>query len=211
MRSFSSFEVLPLVRFTQPRGMSLEEALTYIRRDAPPRPSAKRAPANPWRDSEGPDVNVLSLAGDADQVTTRHCRRPATDPRPCGRAPAHIHLQAAEGGIDIDDPFTKAMLDFEPGPHFSPPVADSQMLLAMDKADVFAVTWPVAGMPAELYRNMMPDVPIVLCTACNHFFLEDDWELAVVQKKACPFCKVTVNSDYSNGCAAAHPPPPAAG
>lgn len=72
MRSFSSFAVLPLVRFTQPRGMSLEEALTYIRRDAPPRPSAKRAPANPWRDSEGPDVNVLSLAGDADQVTTRH-------------------------------------------------------------------------------------------------------------------------------------------
>ena len=73
--------------------------------------------------------------------------------------------------------------------------------------------------PSMLSRSCSPPChaalrsvqPIVLCTACNHFFLEDDWELAVMQKKACPFCKVTVNTDYSNGCAAAHPPPPAAG
>ena len=210
VRSFCSFEVLPLVRFALPRGVDLDEAVALIRRDPPVQPSKQsRVPDNPWRESEGPDVQTLALAGDMEH--------------------------AAEAGVvDIDDPFTKAMLDFEPSAQFVPTTADRKMLLQapparlcfpcsrpippalaahpprlraqMDKHDIFVITWPGRGLEVGLYRNMMADVPVVLCHACNHFFHEEDWELAIMQKRACPFCKVTVEPNYANGSVATFPP-----
>ena len=78
---------------------------------------------------------------------------------------------------DIDDPFTKAMLDFEPTGRFTPTAATREMLLQMSASDVYVVQWPTASKPVEFYRNMLPDVPVVLCHSCNHFFHEEDWEL----------------------------------
>jgi len=192
VRSFSSFEPLPLVRFTPDRRISQSEALSLIRRDAPPKqPSVKsRQPANPWRENDGPDVQTLSLAGDVDKMEEAH--------------------------MDIDDPFTKAMLDFDSDAathgHFRPTVADRQMLLSMEQSDVYVVSWPNSKMPYEFYRNMLPDVPLVLCHACNHFFHEEDWEFSVMQKNACPFCRAQVDANSGNGCAVFFPeeaPPPA--
>ena len=58
-----------------------------VRREPPPRQPVNKQPSNPWRDSDGPDVQTLALAGDADN--------------------------AQHGGVvDIDDPFTKATLGF---------------------------------------------------------------------------------------------------
>ena len=53
---------------------------------------------------------------------------------------------------------------------------------------------------------MLPDVPLVLCHGCNHFFHEEDWDMAVMQKGCCPFCKAPVDASYGNGCALTHPP-----
>ena len=180
IRSFCSFEALPVVRFVPERGISPEEALALLRRDAPPKePKREKAVENPWAASEGPDVNVLSLAGDVE------------------------HAQS--GQIDIDDPFTKAMLDFEPTGDFRPTVATREMLLAMEKADVFVVQWPAPALGYDFYRNMMPEVPVVLCHSCNHFFHEEDWEMAVMQKAACPFCRAPIDQSYGNGSALTHP------
>jgi len=83
VRSFASFEPLPLVRFVPERRISQEEALSLVRREAPPRQAARKEEqaANPWSGGEAPDVQTLSLAGDVEQMA------------------AHM---------DIDDPFTKA-------------------------------------------------------------------------------------------------------
>ena len=48
---------------------------------------------------------------------------------------------------------------------------------------------------------MLPDVPLVLCHGCNHFFHEEDWELALMQKNECPFCRAPVDPNHGNGCA----------
>ena len=183
VRSFTSFEPLPLVRFMPERRISQEEALSLIRREPPPRQAANRPrqPANPWQ-PEDPDVQTLSLAGDVE------------------------HMQAH---VDIDDPFTKAMLDFDSdaGMHgqFRPPMADRQMLLAMEKGDVFVVQPPDPQLPWEFYRNMLPDVPLVLCHGCNHFFHEEDWEVALMQEDVCPFCRMTVKPSLANGAATHFP------
>ena len=176
IRSFCNFELLPLVRFVPSRDTSMNEALALIRRDPPPRKRKAPVAHNPW---EGPDVDTLKLIGEEE-----------------------LESNAA---LDIDDPFTKAMLDFDPSGVFSPTVADRQMLLQMDKEDVFVVQWPSRGVAWELYRNMLPDVPVVLCHHCNHFFHEEDWELALMGKKECPFCHVATDGTTS-GSAGTFPP-----
>ena len=113
-------------------------------------------------------------------------------------------MQAAqEHGVDADDPFTKAMLDFEPTGRFVPPAATREMLLGMEPSDVYIVQNDRKG--AEYYRNMLPDVPIVLCHSCNHFFHEEDWELAVMSKGKCPFCRADATGADA-GSAATFPP-----
>lgn len=180
VRSFASFEPLPLVRFMPERRISQEEALSLIRREPPPRQAQRKGEqvANPWSGGEAPDVQTLSLAGDVEQLG------------------AHM---------DIDDPFTKAMLDFDSDAgthgHCRPPTADRQMLLAMERGDVFVLKPAAPQLPWEFYRNMLPDVPLVLCHGCNHFFHEEDWELTLMQKNECPFCRTPVDPNHGNGSA----------
>ena len=84
-------------------------------------------------------------------------------------------------------------------------MADRQMLLAMEKGDVFVVQPPDPQLPWEFYRNMLPDVPLVLCHGCNHFFHEEDWEVALMQEDVCPFCRMTVKPSQANGAATHFP------
>ena len=55
------------------------------------------------------------------------------------------------------------MLDFDSdaGTHgqFRPPTADRQMLLAMERSDVYVIKPAAPQLPWEFYRNMLPDVP----------------------------------------------------
>ena len=104
------------------------------------------------------------------------------------------------------------MLDFDSdaGTHgqFRPPTADRQMLLAMERGDVYVLKPGAPQLPWEFYRNMLPDVPVVLCHACNHFYHEEDWELALMQTGACPFCRVPVDAaKVGNGSLAFFPSP----
>ena len=81
------------------------------------------------------------------------------------------------------------------------------MLLAMSCNDVFVCSWPTQGRAAEYYRNMMPDVPIALCHHCNQFFHEEDYELAMITKKRCPFCRAPAPEDggFDSGSSAYYP------
>ena len=102
--------------------------------------------------------------------------------------------------IDIDDPFTKAMLDFEYSGRFAPTVATREMLIQMEASEVFVVQWGTSARPTEYYRNMLPDVPIVLCHSCNHFFHEEDWEFSVMSKGVCPFCRAKSDGADNGSC-----------
>ena len=77
----------------------------------------------------------------------------------------------------------------------------------MEASDVFIVKWPNSKLPWEFYRNMLPDVPLVLCHSCNHFFHEEDWEFEVMKKNACAFCRTEVDSNLGNGSVSHFPPP----
>jgi hypothetical protein len=60
------------------------------------------------------------------------------------------------------------------------------------------------GMRPRRFKSVVPEIPIVLCTNCNHFFHEEDFEFASLQKKECPFCKVCPRAHRHVLCCAAH-------
>ncbi len=72
-------------------------------------------------------------------------------------------------------------------------VVDRDILLSMKSEEVFIRKWPNNSLPTQYYRSVIPDLPIILCSNCNHFFHEEDYEFHVLQKNQCPFCRITVN------------------
>lgn len=65
IRSFCSFETLPLVEFELCDGISTDEAAALIEQDPMDKPSAKKSGAD---DDDYGDANVLKLGGDDDEV-----------------------------------------------------------------------------------------------------------------------------------------------
>merc|ERR1719155_207430 len=100
-------------------------------------------------------------------------------------------VQASEDNLfDPEDPFTRALMDYEGSDGFSPVEVDITMLQAMRKGEVYIQKWPSPDVSWTFYRSMIPDIAIVQCEACNHFFHEEEWEFLMLTKKACPFCRI---------------------
>ena len=66
--------------------------------------------------------------------------------------------------------------------------ATADVLRALKRRDVF-VCKAASHSGWKFYKNMIPDVDITMCNACNHFFHGEDFEFAVLQHKGCPFCR----------------------
>ena len=39
------------------------------------------------------------------------------------------------------------------------------------------------------FKNLVPDVAIMMCENCGHFFIQDEYEMAYLEHGHCPFCK----------------------
>jgi len=113
--------------------------------------------------------------------------------------------EESSGGADVmnlhdntegQDPFTSQFMRFQAGEAFSPVVADRDMLKSMPASEVFVQQWP-APLNFRYYRNVLPEIAVSHCSHCNNFFHSDDYELLVLQKGACPFCrhKVAIGGD----------------
>jgi intraflagellar transport protein 122 len=91
------------------------------------------------------------------------------------------------------DAFTAQFMEFTPGGStFTPVRADREMLKSMPSNEVFVQKWP-APLPNRYFRNVLPEIAVSQCEACMHFFHSDDFELLVLQKGTCPFCRVAVD------------------
>ncbi|XP_048590687.1 intraflagellar transport protein 122 homolog isoform X2 [Nematostella vectensis] len=94
---------------------------------------------------------------------------------------------------DDDDPFTAKLMSFEQGgSEFVPVRVGRATLHSMNRNEVIIKRWPVP-LKHQYYRSLMPDVSITLCDSCNRVFHTDDYELMVLQKNSCPFCRKPAN------------------
>jgi intraflagellar transport protein 122 len=75
-----------------------------------------------------------------------------------------------------------------------PIMVDRDILLSLRKTEVFVRKWPSPGVRNEYFKLMVPEIPVILCPACNHFFHEEDFEMASIQKRRCPVCRASSES-----------------
>ena len=66
-----------------------------------------------------------------------------------------------------------------------------QQLLALDPHKVYIRKWG-SLVPKEYYLLNSSDTFVVLCSSCQHFFVEDEWNYQVLLTGQCPFCKFKV-------------------
>ena len=175
MRSFCSFECLPLVRFVLPPGLTDGEAEKLIELDwQPVRPAADRLEV-----ADGAQSLTLTLGGDADAEGA-----------------------GGDGQADMLS-FHEQLLHYEPGEdgRYGDMVADAEALKRMRRAEVFIRRWGSAGGSSssdptcprnEYYISVIPEVKVTMCSACQQFFHEEDYDFYVLQHRHCPFCRTPV-------------------
>ncbi len=160
VHSFVSFEILPLVEFKLEDGVSDAEALSLIESGGG---GAKKATKR--AEDEG-ESNVMTL-------------------------------DDSMGGDDAaaEDPFSNTRLfSFQQdgggagGDLFQPVIVGRSALSAMEPGDVVVFKWP-PPLRHQFFRNLMPDMPVTKCESCNRVFHTDDYELQLLQKDHCPFCR----------------------
>ncbi|CAH3150863.1 unnamed protein product [Porites lobata] len=88
-----------------------------------------------------------------------------------------------------EDPFTAKLMSFEQGgSEFVAVRVGRSTLQSMNSREVLVKKWP-SPLKYQYYRSLLPDVSITLCSSCNRLFHTDDYELLVLQKNCCPFCR----------------------
>lgn len=76
---------------------------------------------------------------------------------------------------------------------YEPIGVTESVLKTMRAEELFVVRWKSKKLTTQYYVNVIPDVPVVLCSSCNTFFNEEDLdEVTLTNKGRCPFCKVVL-------------------
>ncbi|XP_063240162.1 intraflagellar transport protein 122 homolog isoform X2 [Bacillus rossius redtenbacheri] len=97
------------------------------------------------------------------------------------------------------DPFTARLMSFETdSEEFVPVVVNRATLEAMEPGSVLICRRPVP-LRRQFYRNLLPDLQISLCSSCNKLFHVDDFEMQVLQKGHCPFCRSQSTDNVNDG------------
>jgi intraflagellar transport protein 122 len=174
IRSFCSFETLPLVQF-EVAGVSDEDAVKYL--DMDPSETIKYGGVGLGGRKKEADtqtnINVMSLDDESG-------------------------ADGEDGAQHPDDDFQQQLHHFESDNegNFPPIRVGVKGLVAMKREEVFIRKWEQsAAMKYQFFRSVIPDLPITLCPHCNHFFHEEDYEFHILQKKSCPFCRVAVTQE----------------
>lgn len=170
VRSFCSFETLPLVKFELARGITPAEAIEMIKTD---QVDSSTKGGDRFQNDTVNNVQTMAM-GDDDE--------------------------AMGGGEDDDAFHHQLMnLEQTMDGVYPPITVDAKTLLGMREEEVFVRHLPAAVAPYEFYRSVIPDLAIKLCETCQHFFHEEDYEFHVLQYKCCPFCRTPVVGAMAEG------------
>ncbi|KAL1117127.1 hypothetical protein AAG570_004455 [Ranatra chinensis] len=85
----------------------------------------------------------------------------------------------------IADPFTARLSSSE---DLIPVVVSRATLLAMDVTSVLVCRHP-KPLRYRYFRNLLPELQVTVCSNCNKIFHVDDFEMKLLEKGHCPFCR----------------------
>ncbi|XP_030763034.1 intraflagellar transport protein 122 homolog [Sitophilus oryzae] len=109
-----------------------------------------------------------------------------------GETQQTLELKIEDEDKDID-PFMFRFVDKDEDKEFQPVVLDRKHLLELDMESVLVCKW---GPPLryQFFKNLLPELHVTICNSCFKAFHVDDFELQVLQKGFCPFCRVSPDS-----------------
>lgn len=160
IHSFYSFDTLPLVQFVLEPDITQEEAMKLLET---PSPTSSTSPLQ----SKGRKDSSLKVPGHSSDA-----------------------IGGLTGGIDSfssmsndDNPFDRSLMELNrgaSGQEYSPILVNRKNLINMDKHQVYIRRYGKKCIPDQYFKQINPDVesqevPLRLCSTCNHFFLEDEW------------------------------------
>jgi len=184
VRSFASFDTLPLVQFFLEDGIADDEAVALLAEEPASGGGGGRGGGGHGGGKEEEDKwRETRMAGDV-QTMTFGDESPSAEGGAGG---------AGASELSGDDMFNELLSAMESGTadgHGSPVVVGRRLLRALSSSEVFVQRWEgVPGQRARFYKSMIPDLGIAMCRSCQHFFHQEDFEFAVLQKGHCPFCR----------------------
>ncbi|CAM9651174.1 unnamed protein product [Heterosigma akashiwo] len=176
VRSFLSFEVLPLVEFRADPALSYEEALDLIRQPPGegPRGGGKAAlgAGGSWREQQRGGGDVLTM----DNV---------------GVDDVDEDFGAEDDDEDLFNRCLNRTLEKqESASRYLPVTLDAKALAALKREEVHACPAPSPLARPTFFKNMLPEIPVAAAAPCNRFFHEEDFEFAYLKEGSCPFCRV---------------------
>ncbi|PRD23138.1 UNVERIFIED_CONTAM: Intraflagellar transport protein [Trichonephila clavipes] len=72
-----------------------------------------------------------------------------------------------------------------------PLILNRKKLEMMSMSEVIICKWP-HPLRTQYFKNVLPSVQVRKCIKCNKLFHSDDYELEILKKNCCPFCRTAV-------------------
>ncbi|KDO17556.1 hypothetical protein SPRG_16788 [Saprolegnia parasitica CBS 223.65] len=169
VRSFLSFDNLPLVEFAPTPDLSDDEAMALID-TLPPIQQGDINNNDKWKTSEHGGAQSMQLNDHTDD-----------EPQMGNLFERALNKQGGHGR----------------GAPYRVLVVDAKVLLSLRPNEVFVVKYPTKALRYKYYKNMIPDIKVHLSPSCRMFFHEDDFEFEHLRQGCCPYCRVDEYSEHA--------------
>lgn len=172
VRSFITFDVLPLVEFVPDPSISDDEAIQMIR-DDPSSAEAKSMAKQKRNEFHSGGVNMLMMEDDPFENKTG----------------------------DSGDQFAmclNAALEGQQNNSYTAVTVDVSTLLSMKRSEVYVCRPDSKDKRATFYKNMLPEISIAISQPCSRFFHLEDFEFAYLSTRSCPYSKVKNVGEYGS-------------
>ena len=171
VRSFVSFEALPLVEFILADDLTDGKAEQIVLAGV-----GKQPKGLDWKDDNGNGADVITFSDDIVDVALN---------------------SQANGGVDSRDPFARQLVQIELSGRtkgqYVPIKCDANMLKKFRADEIYIVrrSKHAPGLPIanKYYRLMLPNVGITICENCQHFFHDEEYEFELMRGNGCPVCR----------------------
>ncbi|KAH7826426.1 putative intraflagellar transport protein 122 [Monocercomonoides exilis] len=211
IRSFSSFLPLPLVEFFVEDDISQIEAEQLLKSLPPSKTSqmtfgaggalrrGAKAGKTRIRDSDGWDEEIEGGGGEDGEggyqrltlsnTLTVTSASNSSSFSPFGPSASDVTVGAgpAAQGLFTGTQFASQLYQIQHGNATQELKLNREGLRQMPPSAVF-VAKHGAPLRWRYYANLAPDIVVVMCSACLHFFTEEDFAMSIHQNSRCPFC-----------------------
>jgi intraflagellar transport protein 122 len=176
VRSFISFDILPLVEFVPNPSISDEEAIDLIRQS--PGEGGRSGKSSGWNEGKVGESDTMTFDG-----------------------PSNFDHDDF-GGPGSADLFTRnlnAVLESQgTAQSYIPVTLDANALASIKRSDVFVCRPSSNEKRATFYKNMLPEIAIAISQPCHRFFHLEDFEFSYLSNKSCPYSRLKNVGEYGS-------------